>query len=995
MLAKVLGTTNEAQVKKYQPLIKQITALESGLQQLDDADLRQRFASLKERATDEAALDGLRVEAFAVIREVADRRLGMWNAVANVVEGFDAWGDQLQTVSQIRAQLDEGVSAAEIDVPAAVYARIREEHPQSKPPYRMRAHDVQLVGGLVLHEGKIGELRTGEGKTLVAIFPAVLNALLGRGVHVVTVNDYLAARDAAWNQPVVQFLGMDIGAVQAQMDPKSRQEAYQKAITYGTNSEFGFDYLRDNLKQTLEEQVCRDRYFAIVDEVDSVLIDEARTPLIISGPAQGREAFYQQANDVAAQLAEGDDFEIDIKDRTVTLTEEGLDKAAGLFGVKNLYDADSMHLPHYLDNALRAHFIFKRDVDYLVAGPQVKIIDESTGRTLEGRRWSEGLHQAVECKEGVPMQPESQTFATITYQNYFRLYGKLAGMTGTAMTEAAEFDGIYKLQVITVPTNKPVIRRDMPDLIYGSVQEKFDAISEEVLHLHRIGQPVLVGTASVEASELLSENFKRKGVPHELLNARHHEREATIVAQAGQLGAVTIATNMAGRGTDIVLQDTTFDDLLAHWAKHGLAPRKMKADAADLDEALLGLWVQELVIDEKEQAKIAALDTAGRLAGLNKYREQQGLSRLVKPSALVTPGQNTVNMRDLGGLAIVGTERHESRRIDNQLRGRAGRQGDPGFSRFFISLEDQLMRRFAGDGMRALMVRLGLKDGMAIESKMVSRRVEKAQTRVEEINFGFRKNLLEYDEVMNLQRRQIYSLRQEILRGENLDEHYLKFLNGFLDDSIQAAASDGTRGESLAKRIKDELDEQLGTNLEIGAIPVTQGGDACLTFCLAAATERFENHKKALGAFGEQALRFVLLETIDRRWTDHIDFMDQLRRGISLQSYGQKDPKLRFKEEGFRHFEKMHELLRRDISRLFLHLRVEAESAPSQPQPPLGVPAGAVAVGAGGAVASAAAASAADADGAPLPAAGAAEPKPNDPCPCGSGLRYRDCHGYA
>ena len=974
MVASMLGTTNKAQVKAYLPTIAKVTAQEEALRNIDDEELRSRHTQLKEAAQTPADLDRLQVDAFALIREVADRRLGIWNAIAGTKGDFDndvGWGNLQPQIDQARQRLQAGDAMWSIDLPASVYQYVR-QHFESVPPFRMRAHDVQLIGGCVLHEGKIGELKTGEGKTLVAAFPAYLNALLGKGVHVVTVNDYLAHRDAEWNAPIYRFLGMDCGAIQAQMPPQERAAKYACDVTYGTNSEFGFDYLRDNLKQSLEEQVCKHRYFGIVDEVDSVLIDEARTPLIISGPAQGRENHYQLADDVVRQLEEGEHYDIDIKDRQATLTEAGFDKAAELVGAPNLYTADWMHLPHYLDNALKAHYIFKRDIDYLVSGKNVKIIDESTGRTLEGRRWSEGLHQAVECKEGVPIQPESQTFASITYQNYFRMYDKLSGMTGTAMTEAAEFAAIYKLESIAVPTNRPIIRRDMPDLIYGSVPEKFNAIVEEVQLLHRFGQPVLVGTASVEASELLSEQFKRKGIKHNLLNARHHEREAEIVAGAGHLGAVTIATNMAGRGTDIVLTETPFATLYQHWQANGLAPKKVKIAATDLDDACLGLWVREC-LDDDQAEKLKGKDAETLLAAVNKERDLRGWAKLDLPTLM---RDSQVSMRQLGGLAIVGTERHESRRIDNQLRGRSGRQGDPGFSRFFISLEDQLMKRFAGEGMRALMVRMGLKDGMAIESNMVSKRVEKAQKRVEEVNFGFRKNLLEYDEVMNIQRKQIYGLRQKILTGEELTTNFNTFLDRCLDDLVQQAAGDGTRGNTLAQRISEQYAELFSLPApKPDDIPVMEGGDECRAYLIGITQEAFTKHQAELGDFADTALRFVLIDTIDRRWTNHIDFMDQLRRGITLQAYGQKDPKLRFKEEGYRHFEMMYELIRRDVCRLYFTLKLRQEDEQMVDS----------ALKAGGF---------APVGAKPQPKPAGKTPMPNDPCPCGSGAPYGKCHGF-
>ena len=976
---RLLGTTNDAMVRRLWPTVQKVRALEAALQGEDDTALRARADALRDKAKG-AGPDAVMIEALALARETADRRIGMWNAIAGDKALPDAdWADALSAVQAARARLaEEAAKPADdptrggpwaIDLPAAAYRRIRTLYPESRPPYRMRAHDVQILGALVLHQGKIAEMRTGEGKTLVASLCAFANAIAGVAVHVITVNDYLAARDAAWNAPTFRFLGLTVGAIQSQMPPWVRKEIYAGHVVYGTNNEFGFDYLRDNLAKSVDEQVQTRREMAIVDEVDSVLIDEARTPLIISGPATNRKAFYDKADEVARQLVVKEHFEIDIKDRHVTLTEAGMDRAAELFGVSNLYDPEHMHLPHFLDNAMKAHQLYHKDKEYLVVGGQVKIIDEHTGRTMEGRRWSDGLHQAIEAKEQVPVQEENQTYATITLQNFFRLYKKLAGMTGTAMTEASEFNAIYKLDVVAVPPNRPVIRADLADLIFGSEKEKFEALVEEIATLHAFGQPVLVGTISVAVSERLSEVFTRRGVPHEVLNARQHAREAEIVAKAGRFGAVTIATNMAGRGTDIVLGEIPFAEALAHWGRHELAPKKMQAGDASLDEAVVECWARR-VLDAAALAK--ATTTEARLKALNAKRKSDGLPPMPLPSQIGP----RLDVRVLGGLRIVGTERHDSRRIDNQLRGRSGRQGDPGSSRFYLSLDDDLMKRFAGPAMANLMRRLGLKDGIPIESPMVSRSVEKAQKRVEEYHYGIRKNLLEYDQVANTQRLLIYRTRQGVLEGRDLDTTLVGLYRGALDDLVQRSAEDGTRGAELEARIRTRLGEEFGLNLPPEtAVPVKEGGDAVVAVLVPQVEKALAARKESFGPVHDQIQRFVLLDTIDRRWKDHLYAMDHLRHAIGLESYAQKDPRMRFKEEGFRLFEQMNALIRQDVARVYLRLELQAEPAPVD-GPAAGLEAGGFAP-----------------RGATLDETPAGRPKANDPCPCGSGKPFRTCHG--
>lgn len=985
----MLGTSNEAVLRSYWPMVEKVTALEPEMITLDDAELRRRSHDLRERLHGGAAMDSVKIEAFAIAREAADRRLGMWKAISGEGPTFDDWGDCLQEVQAIRDRLAAGEASWDIDVSAAVYARIRDQYPVSAPPFRMRSHDVQVLGAGVLHDGRIAEMKTGEGKTLVASLACYLNGLTGSGVHVVTVNEYLAGRDARGNEPTFRFLGLTVAALRNDMSPAEKKLAYEADVTYGTNNEFGFDYLRDNLKQRLEDQVQTRHTFAIVDEVDSVLIDEARTPLIISGPAQSHTENFIQSNEVAKQLVLDEHFEVDIKDRTVSLTESGVDKVCEILGITNLYDPDHMHLPHFIDNALKAHHLFHRDKEYLVQGGEVRIVDEFTGRVLAGRRWSDGLHQAVEAKEGVRIQEETQTYATITLQNFFRLYGKLAGMTGTALTEADEFHAIYGLEVVAVPTNRPIARRDLVDLIYGSETEKFEAIANEVQDLHAVGQPILVGTVSVETSERLSAQLKRLGVPHEVLNARQNAREAEIIAKAGQFGAVTIATNMAGRGTDIVLGNIDFKKILKHWRNHKLAPKRIKEDSPELDEAIVDLWAKHF-LGEEQAEKLREQDAAEILAVINKTRHENGWYPLQLPSAY----REGIHVRTLGGLRIIGTERHESRRIDNQLRGRSGRQGDPGSSRFYLSLDDDLMRRFAGPTMSNMMRSLGLKHGVPIENRWVSRSVEKAQKRVEEYHYGIRKNLLEYDQVMNLQRTKIYSQRQEILQGGDQEQFLLAQFKQALDDFVQEQAADGTRGQALEDRLREGFVPFCGLEAPT-EIPVRQGGDAVREALLQVVRDSFEERKKELDESFPVLCRFLVLDTIDRRWKDHLYAMDHLRAAIGLEGYGQKDPKMRYKEEGFKLFVQMQDLIRRDLTRLFFRVQIQVNAPPGEPPAPPAAPGPVNQLRAGGFQPRSATASAAAATAAPGLAqpSQASEPGPDDPCPCGSGRPYKHCHG--
>ncbi len=786
----IFGSKNDRYLKKLRPIVREINALEPEVQKLRDEDFPVRMAEYREKVQkDGVSLDDILPNVFALVREAARRTMNM------------------------------------------------------------RHFDVQLIGGIVLHRGRIAEMKTGEGKTLVATLPVALNALSGKGVHVVTVNDYLASRDAKWMGQVYSFLGLTTGTIVHDMDDEQRKAAYACDITYGTNNEFGFDYLRDNMKFYPEQLVQRGHNYAIVDEVDSILIDEARTPLIISGASDESTELYQAMDDVVAHL-EPDDYTVDEKARTAMLTEKGVSHCEELTHLDNLFDPRNMVAQHHIMQSLKAHFVFKRDVDYIVTNDQVVIVDEFTGRLMPGRRYSDGLHQALEAKEHVTIQPENQTLASITFQNYFRMYDKLAGMTGTADTEAVEFHEIYNLEVMTIPTNKPMIRKDYPDLIFQTQKEKFDAIVQAIRELYEKGQPVLVGTISIETSEMLSKRLKAIGIPHSVLNAKQHAKEAEIVAQAGQKGHVTIATNMAGRGTDIMLGE---------------------------------------------------------------------------------------GVKELGGLHILGTERHESRRIDNQLRGRAGRQGDPGSSRFYLSLEDNLMRLFGSDRIKGLMGRLGLKDGEAIENKMVSKAVENAQKKVEAHHFDIRKTLLDYDNVMNQQREVIYTLRRELMETTDLNPIVDEFLGDVLNDIYDPLEK--AEGEGY-----DEAQKQARARIsEIFNISRVLPDDAPLPdkeACRGLVKQIFAELEKESGEVYKDILRYFLLEEVDRAWKEHLRNMDALRDGIGLRGYGQRDPKLEYKREGFQMFEVLLMVIRESVFKALtrVHVQPQPEQAGGDAQPGNGEP---------------------------------------------------------
>ncbi len=834
-LTKVFGSKNERELKRLYPYVEQINRLEPEIQALSDAALQDKTPELKVRYQEGETLEDLLPEAFAVVREASVRALGM------------------------------------------------------------RHFDVQLIGGIVLHQGKIAEMKTGEGKTLVSTLPAYLNAITGKGVHIITVNDYLARRDTEWMGKIYNFLGMSVGTILHGLNDEERKASYGADITYGTNNEFGFDYLRDNMKFEREALVQRDLHFAIVDEVDSILIDEARTPLIISGQAEKSTDLYYRVNQLIPTLKEERDYTIDEKARTVMINEEGIASAEKFLNVENLYDPQNIELLHHVNQGLKAHSLFKRDVDYIVKEGEVIIVDEFTGRLMPGRRYSEGLHQALEAKEGVKIENENQTLATVTFQNYFRMYGKLSGMTGTADTEAAEFKKIYNLDVVLIPTNMPMIRIDHSDMIYKTRPEKYNAVMDEIEDCYRRGQPVLVGTVSIDVSEQLSIKLKRRGIPHSVLNAKNHEKEAEIVSQAGQAKSVTISTNMAGRGTDIVLGE---------------------------------------------------------------------------------------GVREVGGLHILGTERHESRRIDNQLRGRSGRQGDPGSSRFYLALEDDLLRIFGGERIKSLMERMGMEEGEPIENRLISRQIEGAQAKVEGRNFDVRKHLLEYDDVMNQQREVIYEQRREALRGENLKESILEMIEDKAEEITDTYASDMV---PAAEWDMDGLKEAIFKQFNFRIALDEEGEDGLNKELLAekiatAAIERYEEKEADIGADEFRRVeRHFMLQTMDSLWKDHLLSMDHLKEGIGLRGYAQQNPLIVYKKEGFDLFQNMIARIKEEVLEILFRIQIITPEKMAELNRP-------------------------KEQNLTFQGADKAEAKKpvkregekvgrNVPCPCGSGKKYKKCCG--
>ena len=899
LLNKLFGTRSEREIKKIQPIVDQILALEEEYKALSQEELQGKTAEFKKRLNNGETLDDILPEAFAAIREAAWRVLGM------------------------------------------------------------RPYPVQLIGGIVLHQGRIAEMKTGEGKTLVAVLPCYLNALTGAGVHVVTVNDYLATRDSQWMGKVHKFMGLSVGLVVPGMSPDERRKAYAADITYCTNNELGFDYLRDNMAIYKSELVQRGHAFAIVDEVDSILIDEARTPLIISGKGEDSSKLYEMADFLVAGMKKmvfaktedkevHDDYDcdyiVDEKSRSVSLTASGIEKAEKFFGIENLADPENATISHHINQAMKARGIMKRDIDYVIKDGEIIIVDEFTGRLMYGRRYNEGLHQAIEAKEKVKVASESKTLATITFQNYFRLYEKLSGMTGTALTEEEEFAAIYRLDVVEIPTNRPVARIDGSDVVYKTEAGKFRAIIRQVQACHEKGQPVLVGTVSIEKSEILSKLLKRTGVQHNVLNAKFHEQEAQIVAQAGKFGAVTIATNMAGRGTDIMLGGNPEFMALNELRKEG-NPEELIAQAnaySETDDA-------EILAIREKYAQLMA-----------KYKAEMA--------------DEAEKVRQAGGLYIIGTERHESRRIDNQLRGRSGRQGDPGESKFYLSLEDDLMRLFSSDRIMGLMDSLGLDEDTPIDAKILSNAVENAQRSVESRNFRSRKSVLEYDDVMNTQREVIYAQRQKVLDGESLRENMLSMLRSMVDSTV--ADITGENGGQINADCLVALDKAFGGIYIPTGTPLTGNTPQELADCIyELALQTYEAKEAQLGDSMRELERVVMLRVVDEYWMDNIDAMDDLKQGIGLRAYGQHDPVVAYKEEGYQMFEAMITAIREEtIRRLFLvQVRPSVEIKREKVAKETG------AVGSGESIVK------------KQPVRVTGKAGPNDPCPCGSGKKYKKC----
>jgi preprotein translocase subunit SecA len=955
ILAKIFGTKNEREVKAMLPKVAAINDLEPPMGQLSDIDLAAKTIEFKEKLAHGATLDDILFEAFAVVREAGRRALNM------------------------------------------------------------RHFDVQLIGGMVLHSGKISEMKTGEGKTLVATLPSYLNALEGKGVHVVTVNDYLAKRDSEWMGRLYKFLGLRVGVIVHDLDDQERKDAYAADITYGTNNEFGFDYLRDNMKFRLEDCVQREHHYAIVDEVDSILIDEARTPLIISGPSEESTDKYYKINRIIPKLVRGEviegrepgekyttgDFTIDEKHRTAALTEEGVLKVEKLLNLSNLYDPANIEFNHHVQQALRAHVLYQRDKDYVVKdgdeGPEVVIVDEFTGRLMPGRRWSDGLHQAVEAKEAVKIQRENQTLATITFQNYFRMYKKLAGMTGTAETEAAEFQKIYKLDVTVIPTNRPMIRKENTDMVYRTEEEKFRNAAKEIKEFNAKGQPVLVGTISVEKSERLSGILKRMGVRHEVLNAKNHEREAAIVAQAGRKGTVTVSTNMAGRGTDILLGGNAEFMTKDACLKEKVAERLTEEEAQYVADEYFYYFTHH------DQFYRVRRDKWDEIYSRFKEETDQEHDEVVQ----------------LGGLHIVATERHESRRIDNQLRGRAGRQGDPGSSRFYLSLQDDLLRIFGGERMQNLMLRLGMEEDVPIESKLITKRIAKAQEAVEAQNFEARKHLLEYDDVNNKQRQAVYGMRRQLLEGIDQKERVMEMVRGIVEQFIDMRCPDDKHPDTWdLATLRNDVLSQFGSKIDITEFNSMTRGEMA-DFTMERLQQKYQEKEDLVGAdIMRHTERIVMLQVIDNQWKDHLLSMDELKQGIGNRAYGQKDPLVEYKKESYELFTAMMDRIEDETVRYLFFLQVnmgagpvlpfpteEEEEIEEEPAKPEASEQQRLAakqtvedftrniqrkkerelealnfVGGDGSTTA-------------KPVNGGAKVGRNDPCPCGSGKKYKKCHG--
>ena len=981
LLGKVFGTKNERELKRVMPQVEAINALEPQMKQLSDDQLRAK--------TDE-------------FRQRIQARL------APIPDEPEVDPDRQKQLDDERTKL---INEALDEILAEAFAVVREA---GRRVLQMRHFDVQLIGGMVLHQGKIAEMKTGEGKTLVATLPVYLNALSGRGVHVITVNDYLAKRDSEWMGKLYRFLGLTVGVIVHDLDDQQRRDAYASDVTYGTNNEFGFDYLRDNMKFDVHDCVQRGHNFAIVDEVDSILIDEARTPLIISGASEESTDKYARVNKIIPKLERGEeidtapgepkeltgDFVVDEKHRSITVTDIGWEKVEQLLGIGNIADPENWDLKHHVDTAVKAHALYKRDVEYVVKDGEVIIVDEFTGRLMPGRRWSDGLHQAVEAKENVKIERENQTLATITFQNYFRMYKKLAGMTGTAETEASEFDKIYRLEVMVIPTNRTMLRLENPDVVYRTEKEKYFAASDEIQTLHATGRPVLVGTTSIEKSERLSELLKKKNIKHVVLNAKYHEREAEIVAQAGRKGMVTIATNMAGRGTDILLGGNPEFMAKQECVKKGIAQPLRAAQGkiqVDVDETKSTVWYyagNEYVVPTDQWTEI-----------FNRYKLQTD-----KEHDEVTA---------VGGLHIFGTERHEARRIDNQLRGRAGRQGDPGSSRFYLSLEDDLMRIFAKEWVSKLLQRLGMEEGIPIESRLITSRIATAQQAVEAQNFEARKHLLEYDDVMNKQREAVYGLRRQLLEGVDQKELILEdYVSGILSDVMDQFCGVKVHPDNWdVKGLKDAIFTRFGVDISAeGITPETLSRQELGDAIFAKLKERYDAKEKLIGP---DAMRYhermIMLSVLDSQWKDHLRDMDHLKEGIGLRGYGQHDPLVEYKRESFDMFEAMMQRFQEETSR-YLYLMQILERPPDAG--PEGRP---VAPGAGSdgngnrpprnvatsvdeleesfqrkkrrELEQARMAGSGETQQVQQVVRGAAKVGRNDPCPCGSGKKYKKCCG--
>ncbi len=965
-----IGTKHERDIKKIKPLIDQINALEPEMKELADADFPLRINDL--RAEVQQRLEGV---------EFSD--------------------------TDYRKKLQDAIEPAIVPT----FALVREA---GRRTIGMRHFDVQLIGGLVLHQGRIAEMKTGEGKTLVATLPACLNALTGKGVHIVTVNDYLARRDAEWMGPIYKLLGFSVGVIVHDLDDDQRRAAYGADITYGTNNEFGFDYLRDNMKYDLKDCVQRGHLFCVVDEVDSILIDEARTPLIISGPAEESTDKYYRVDKIIPKLIKEIDYTLDEKMRTATLTEEGVSKCERLLNLGNLYDPANMEIIHHVYQALRAHTLFTRDVDYVVKEGEVVIVDEFTGRQMPGRRWSDGLHQAVEAKENVKIERENQTLATITFQNYFRMYKKLSGMTGTAETEAPEFHKIYGLDVVVIPTNKPLIRIEHPDIVYRTEREKFDAVVNGVIQedgtrtagirqYHESGQPVLVGSISIEKSEVIAELLRKAGIPHQVLNAKQHEREATIVAQAGRKGAVTVSTNMAGRGTDILLGGNPEAMTRQYCLKNKIAMPYAPASAVIGAPAPVAVGAGAAANGGETPAQVDAAISGGDGAAATIAKEAPMVLFQQEGKIFQVPLDQWKPIFDgfaeqcraehdeviaLGGLHILGTERHEARRIDNQLRGRAGRQGDPGSSRFFLSLEDDLLRIFGGDRVKALMYRLGMTEGVPIESRLISKRIENAQKARESQNFEARKHLLEYDDVMNKQRETIYSLRRSFLEGRDQKEFVLERADSLAAWLVESFCPREQHPDQWnATQFGNEVLNQFGIELKAAGIDMSAlNHDDLKDTLIEKLRARYEEKEKL---FGDQTLRWlerhILLDIVDAQWKDHLLSLDHLKEGIGLRGYGQKDPLVEFKKEAFNLFEDMMDRIDTEAVRfLFLMQPARPEAEARQIEQRQRRQQQNLQFQAGPAQAEA-----------PKTVRTGAKVGRNDPCPCGSGKKYKKCHGAA